>query len=792
MVPTIEAEQIRVFGSMPRSNLIKNSILVCSNFSRLPHASIFDNSSPFTFMLPLLTLQLALASTTILLTFSLLKRLGLPLMFAQILGGILVGPSMLSRIPGFLSTVFPIRSFLILNVVSTMGFMFYFFLVGVQTDVLMLKKITKKTFAIGFFSVSVPMILTLSTTLVWMQFDDPNEKSVDKLPAIAEAESMVSYSMVTYYLAELRVINSEIGRVAVCSSMVSTLCSICVITSNVLWVDSKDDLLLFFESICCVIIFSALVCCTLGPLLLWEMKQTLGGQPLKQGNLIVLFTAVLMSGFWAHSFGLNIYFGPYLFGLLIPSGPPLGSALVEKLDVITNWMLLPMYFVRFGLTLDIFAVRFKTYFKVQFYSLLGAFGKFLGASLSAASYQIPLRDAISLGFFMTFQGIFELVLFKIMKRKELIGQEAFTAMCLSVLISTGVIASVSRCFYDPSRKHPGYIGRSVLQSRPHSQLRVLVCIHEEQNVPSAINLLATLNPCKHSPIVVYMLHIIELKGVASPLLIPQKKTRRVSPKTRGSGPVIDAFRNFAETHAGLVSVFPFISVSPPQTMHDDVCEIALEKGTSLVIIPFYKKFHVGGAVYLSKKSLKIANQNVLDQAPCSVAILIDRGSLKTLHAIWTCWSSSEVVVVFLGGADDREALALGARMNLRQNINLTLVRIRYDGDCPDRYTEGTQLDNESLAQFQTDISGNNCTKYIEEVVNDGAKTSKVLRTLEHHYDLVMVGRRHYDASPLLSGLTEWHENKELGVIGDMLASSDFLGNTTILVVQQHTDNGEDE
>ncbi|KAE8689413.1 hypothetical protein F3Y22_tig00110940pilonHSYRG00544 [Hibiscus syriacus] len=464
----MEPDYIRLFGSMPRTLLTKNPSLVCSNFCGLSHASIFDNSSPFTFMLPLLMLQLAFASAAILLTFSLLRRLGVPLMFAQILGGIQVGPSMLSMIPGFPNTIFPIR---------------------------------------------MPMILTMATALVWMQFEDPIDKRINRLLEIAKAESMVSYSMVTYYISELRVINSEVGRVAVCSSMVSTLCSLCVITSNLLWTHSEDDVLLFFELICCIVIFATLVCCTLGPILLWEMKQTLGGQPLKQGNLVVLFVAVLMSGFWARSFGLDIYFGPYLFGLLIPSGPPLGSALVEKLDVINNWMLLPIFFVKFGLPLDIFAIRFKIYFKVQFYSLLGAFGKFLGASLSAVSCQVPQRDAISLGFFMTFQGIFELVLYKLMKRKG---------------------------------------------SRPNSRLRVLVCIHEEQNVPSAINLLATLSPGKQSPIVVYMLHMIEIIGAASPLLISHRKTRRVSPKTRGSGPVINAFKNFEETHAGLVSVSPFI------------------------------------------------------------------------------------------------------------------------------------------------------------------------------------------------------------------------------------------
>ncbi|KAK8347174.1 hypothetical protein V6Z12_A07G267000 [Gossypium hirsutum] len=722
----MEPENVLVFGSMPKTQMIQSSHLVCTNFSRLTNASVFYSSSPLTLMLPLLLLQLSLGSAAILVTFYLLRHFGLPLMLAQVLGGVLLGPSLLCRIPGLLNMIFPIRSFLLMDVVSTMGFMFYFFS----------WKITKKSFAIGFFSVAVPMILTLGMSLLWMQFNvNPNEKKkVDRLPEIAKAESLVSFQIVSYYLSELRVINSEIGRVALCSSMVSTLCSTCVVTSNILWNQSKDDLSRFFQSICYGIIFAALVCCILGPLLLWEMKHTLGGQPLKQGNLVVLFIAVLMSGFWGHSFGLNIYFGPLLFGLIIPSGPPLGSALVEKLDVITNWVLMPLFFVKFGLAVDIFALR---------------------ASLCALSCQMPQRDAIVLGFFMTFQGVIELDLFRLMKRKQIIGDEAFSAMCLTALIGSGVVALVVPCFYDPSKRYEGYYGRTLAYSRHNSELRVLVCIHEEQNVPSAINVLATLKPTKQSPIAVYMLHMVELMGSATPLLMRQKRPKKLSTRTRGSAPIIDAFKIFEENHDGLVSVSSFISVSPPQTMHEDVFQIALEKGTSLIRQPKCPSIrHLARLQYL-----------------------LTCGSLKTLHAIWAGWSSSEVAVIFLGGADDQEALALAAKMT---------------GYFPDKYMEGIRNDNESLGQFQTNISGNTCAKYWEEVAKDGAGTASVLRTLENQYDIIVVGRRHYDTFPLLSGLTESNENKELGVIGDMLASSDFLGNTTILVVQQHTDNSHSE
>ncbi|XVE67663.1 hypothetical protein DITRI_Ditri09bG0006200 [Diplodiscus trichospermus] len=790
MASAVEPDDILVFGTIPDS--LPNSTFICFSLPMSQNNGIFYSSNPLTFVFPLLLLQMSLASGAILLTFYLVRPFGHPIMFAQILGGIIVGPSLLCRIPGFLQTIFPIKSFLLLDVVSAIGNMFYFFLIGVQTDVSMLKKVTRKTFAIGFFTVAVPLILTIGSSMLWMHFTDPNAKNIDEHPVIAEAESVLSFPIIAYYLSELRLINSDVGRVALCSSMVSTLCGFFVVTSSILWSQSGADTLLFFQSVGYGLAFATLIFFFFGPLLLWEMRQILVGHPLKQGNMIVLFLAVLVSGFWGHCFGLNINLGPLLCGLLIPSGPPLGSALVEKLDIITYWMLMPLFFVKFGLTIDIFALNIRTYSKVQSLALLGACGKFLGAFISALSYQMPFKDAISLGFVMTFQGIIEIGLFKLLQSGKKIDGDSFGAMCISLLITTGIVTSVVRYFCNPSRWYMVYRGRTLMNSRPNSELRVLVCIHDEENVPSAINLLEALNPSKQNPIAVYMIHLIELTGSATPLLIPEKKTRRLSSRTNRSGPVINAFKNLEENHGGHVSIFPFVAISPPHTMHDDVCAIAFDKGTSIVIAPFYKRFHANGTLQSSRKAFKVVNQNVLDKAPCSVALLVDRGALKTLSAIWSCWSSCDVVVIFLGGADDREALTLGTRMSERPNINLTVIRILYDGDFPHNYMEDWRLDNEIIYDFQTNISENYCAKYIEEPVMEGAETASVLRTLENHYELVVVGRRHNVMSPVLSGLREWNENRELGVIGDLLASSDFLGNTTILVVQQHTEYGPDD
>uniref|UniRef100_J3KVH9 Uncharacterized protein n=1 Tax=Oryza brachyantha TaxID=4533 RepID=J3KVH9_ORYBR len=63
------------------------------------------------------------------------------------------------------------------------------------------------------------------------------------------------------------------------------------------------------------------------------------------------------------------------------------------------------------------------------------------------------------------------------------------------------------------------------------------------------------------------------------------------------------------------------------------------------------------------------------------------------------------------------------------------------------------------------------------------------------FDLVVVGRRgggegdDLEGSALTSGLSEWSECPELGVLGDMLASAEFASKVSILVVQQQQHAG---
>ncbi|XP_057983587.1 cation/H(+) antiporter 15-like [Malania oleifera] len=785
----VEPEDISLFGGQSTSSSpssIRNLTTICLSVGRIHSRGIFFGYNPLHYSAPLLLLQLSIASAVILITSALLKPLGQPIMVSQILGGIILGPSFLSRSDEFRKILFPARGLVVLDAISAFGYMFYFFLIGVQMDPWILKKVDKKTFSIGMFAVAIPLLLSISLAFLLLQFISMDPKVAASLPTVAQVESVLAFPVIAHYLAGLKIINSEFGRMALTSSMVSGVLSFSVITITVLMTQQSHSKFRIFQTIFTGIALAVVIFLVVRPVVVWMIGRNPPGEPLSEEQIYALLVGVLVAGFLSHATGLNIFFGPLVLGMAIPPGPPIGSALVEKLDLMISWMFMPLFFVKAGLVINVFAVELKNFLIVQFVILISCTGKFMGAFLPALFCNMPLRDAVAIGLVMNAQGVLELGLFKMMKKVKAIDNEAFYVMCTSMVLVTGAITPIIKRLYDPSRRYTVYQRRTVMNSRLDSELRVLVCIHDEDGVPATINLIEACNPTKRSPIVIYLLHLVKLVGRPNPILIPYKMSTRPGSKCRPSEHIVNAFRYYEQTSNGLISVHPYTAISTHASMHDDTCRIALDRRTSLIIIPFHKRLNANGATGSFSNCIKTVNNNVLNTAPCSVAILVDRGLVNTSRPMLATWSSYRVAVIFFGGADDREALALGARMAGHPNINLTMVRLLENGNINNADTRERRLDNEVVGEFRLSMVGNYRVMYMEEVVMDASGTVAAIRSMEDNYELLLVGRRHDPTSRLMRGVMDQNELSALGVLGEVLASADFQGNTSVLVVQQHT------
>jgi hypothetical protein len=102
------------------------------------------------------------------------------------------------------------------------------------------------------------------------------------------------------------------------------------------------------------------------------------------------------------------------------------------------------------------------------------------------------------------------------------------------------------------------------------------------------------------------------------------------------------------------------------------------------------------------------NQRVLHHAPCSVAILVDRG-LGGAAQVPASDVSYNIAVLFFGGRDDREALAYGMRMVEHPGIELHVLRF-----LPQSSASGGDDDEAFLADFRGNVVTRNESARYEE------------------------------------------------------------------------------
>ncbi|CAH2065419.1 unnamed protein product, partial [Thlaspi arvense] len=151
--------------------------------------------------------------------------------------------------------------------------------------------------------------------------------------------------------------------------------------------------------------------------------------------------------------------------------------------------------------------------------------------------------------------------------------------------------------------------------------------------------------------------------------------------------------------------------------------------------------------------------------------LINHGSMPPLPFLF----------FILHPLDKNSGFAPGMKHNPR--VHLTVIKLLFNQEMESANWEYI-LDNESLKNFKTTEETNN-VDYTERVVTSSIEVASIVRLLAREYHLMVVGRDQGMASQNFSGLTEWVELPELGVIGDLLAAKDLSSNGSVLVLHNN-------
>lgn len=386
-------------------------------------------------------------------------------------------------------------------------------------------------------------------------------------------------------------------------------------------------------------------------------------------------------------------------------------------------------------------------------------------------------------------------------------------MIVAIWIMTIPVGPFLAFCYKINRRSTQYKLRSIQSIGPDTELRILACTYSLSSVSGIINLLEASNPSRQSPICVFAAQLVELTGHASAMLIVHDACETSVHQGNQTQPESlvtsdNPFINYGKKRL-FVSVQALTVVSPYNTMHEDICNLAVDKCINFIIIPFHMQATIDGTMEDSNPSLKRVNHNLILKAPCSVGVFVDRG-LSVSQITESNKGSSSVgcrhfAMFFIGGADDREALTYAWRLAGHPMVSLTVVRFivipnkenkrnnssssnynnNIDVNAMENSEREKQLNDLFVDQFKLKSMHKPSIQFLEETVKTWEDILNVTRGMEGEYDLYIMGKRHESTSPAAEFVDQYSDFDEfLGPLGDALLSSKFAINTSILVMQQ--------
>ncbi|KAE9608054.1 putative cation/H+ exchanger, rossmann-like alpha/beta/alpha sandwich [Lupinus albus] len=710
------------------------------------------------------------------------------------MAGILLGPSFLGHSQIFLDTLFPWKQASLLLTLSKIGVVYFVFITTMKMDIIATLRGARRCWLFGV----IPFLSSYIVTALLLSFYNPGGKVDESEQIVPNVFTLSSFAVVTQALLELNLLTTELGQIALSSTLIAEIMQW---TSMALQFKSMKQFNYSVEIVISLLAFVLFCVWVIRPIMKMIARKTPMGQPLKESYVVMILLGALVSAAISDYIGISFVIGPTIYGLVMPNGPPLATTISDKSEVIISQILMASFYIYVGINTNFTKIQnWKMVITFQCILFVGFMVKVIACVLLSSRYKIRPKHGMALGLILSVKGIIELLFFTRLRNNGIIDGQVFSQMVLYVVLMTSICAPLIKVLYKrnprvlkPQNSVEGHVMRTIQNTFENIEFNIVSCLHNDGNVHSMIALLETCNPSKESPICVHVIHLIELSGKFTPVLLPMNKQNRKSlsinyPNTNA---IFRAFENYSNNSSGPVTILSYINVAPYDSMHEAVCNLAEDKLVPFIIIPFHGNNQSLGT--LTEPFIRDLNTNFLDSARCTVGILVDRYSSLGLSISKICF---HVGIFFIGGTDDRESLALGIRMLERSNIRVTLLRFVMKNDIDndvnfEMLNENDEVEKEKDESLVDEFNGkkyNNDNVVFDEVaVEDCIRLMEAIREMstEKDYDLVMVGKRHSMGDLREEEMSNFMDNvDQLGIVGDMLASTEFCsGKVPILVLQ---------
>jgi Kef-type K+ transport system membrane component KefB len=377
--------------------------------------------------------------------------IGQPAVIGEVVGGIMLGPSLLGRIsPALYAQVLSPAVTPFLNVYAQLGVILYLFLVGLELDLTAIRRAGRATLAISHASIILPFLLGSGLALVLYQRLSTSDVPFTVFALfLGVSLSVTAFPVLARILTDRKIAKTPMGTLALACAAIDDVTAWCLLALVVSI--SQAQAADVVRTVVLTIAFVFVVLQVIAPLVKRLMPRLERAENLTRTEVSLLFVAMLASAMTTEYIGIHGFFGAFLIGAIIPHGR-ISTEMNRRLDDFVAVLFLPAFFAFTGMRTQIGLVTgAENWMLCGVIIVVACVGKFGGTLVASRWSGLAWRDSAALGTLMNTRGLVELIVLNMGLDLGVISPTLFAMLVLMALVTTFMTTPILQVLL---RNHP--------------------------------------------------------------------------------------------------------------------------------------------------------------------------------------------------------------------------------------------------------------------------------------------------------------------------------------------------
>jgi len=311
------------------------------------------------------------------------------------------------------------------------------FIIGMDLDLRVIRKNAQSAMFISHVSIAVPFLLgVMLAYLLYPNFGPKNMGFTAFALFIGIAISITAFPVLARIVQERGWTKRDVGTTAITCAAANDITAWFLLAAVIALVKAGNihSALVSLALSGAYIAFMILV---MKPLFHRIAEQNFTKETINKHIVAIFLFSLIVSAFITEVIGIHALFGAFLAGVIMPTNVNFRHVFQEKVEDLSQVLLLPLFFVYTGLRTQIGLLNdIHLWLVFAAIVVVATVGKFAGSTLAARWVGQSWKNSLIIGALMNTRGLMELIVLNIGYDLGVLSPQVFAMMVLMALVTT--------------------------------------------------------------------------------------------------------------------------------------------------------------------------------------------------------------------------------------------------------------------------------------------------------------------------------------------------------------------